>query len=315
MISWLKQPLIHTATIVRRMRFYVVALIFTAISVPFVHLYMRVELTIVEYIVHTLNIVFSVGVVIVILEILAWYYLRGKRQVWRMSVGVFWLLFFCIFLSMQIVMNTTHDLFPITVDIMDKHIEKGFEFADMPLKILPVALLAGVIIVLIIRKFNVEQELAELKKINDQMLDVHNKKLHGDVLGAERIVSSRFILKHEGQDVSLTPESIVRIEADENYCHLYIDSYQEHVEQHYMVRITLSEVLSQLSTRSFVQIHRSHIINLDYLENIEKQERNYYLKLTNGDKLPVSRQRIKSVRDSIQNYLLTKNNDSTKVSS
>jgi len=116
MIAWFRQPLIHIATREIRVRFYIVTLILIAVSVPVLHLiYMDVELTTVELLVHGASILLSMGITIVLFELLAWYYLWGKVHQWRMSVGVFWSVFLGSFVLMQIVMSATHDVLPITI--------------------------------------------------------------------------------------------------------------------------------------------------------------------------------------------------------
>jgi len=174
------------------------------------------------------------------------------------------------------------------------------------LKVLPVVLLVGYALLQLIRKYSIAQELSELKAINKQLLEVKHNYAQGDAFENEQILSTRFILRHEGEEASLRPATITRIEADENYCHIYVKAHGHQEKNHYMVRTTLSEVASQLSTNHFIQTHRSHIVNMDYVSNITKLGRNYHLVLTNGDELPVSRQRLKYVRESIVKYLGSK---------
>ncbi|NOY73419.1 MAG: LytTR family transcriptional regulator [Gammaproteobacteria bacterium] len=300
-IPWLRQPVVRITTWAMRMRFYVIAIILVAISVPFLHLYMDVPLSLAELVIHTLSITLSTAVAILLLELLLWIYLKRKtkKKKWSLSFGLFWLLFLGVALLSFIVMNVTHDLLPITLDIWDRHIKHDLGAA--PWKILPVVLLIGYILIQFILRYKTAQELADVKKLNQQLQAAkkEGEPPDNEVKEDRHVDAPQFALPYKGETLYLNPAWIVRVESNQNYCSIWVASNEEQSGSSYMIRITLSEVLNQLPDNLFLQVHRSHIVNIAYVSGLVRQDRNYQLQLTNGDSIPVSRSRIKQIRQKI----------------
>jgi DNA-binding LytR/AlgR family response regulator len=81
---------------------------------------------------------------------------------------------------------------------------------------------------------------------------------------------------------------------------LYIkseDNYAGLVEEHRctLVRMTLQELLSKLSGKNFLRVHKSYVVNTDHIQKLEKNKL-----LINGIKIPVSR----FFMDELKRYLL-----------
>jgi two-component system LytT family response regulator len=57
---------------------------------------------------------------------------------------------------------------------------------------------------------------------------------------------------------------------------------------------SLGEYEEQFDSKSFFRIHRSFIVNLNYITNINKKAGNY-CELTNGQSLPISRRRMENL--------------------
>ncbi len=297
MISWLKQPVTHLTTWVERIRFYAIAIILVAASVPFFHLYMDDQLSFVEVAAHTLSVALSTAVAILLFELILRVYLKRKTRKWNLSTGLFWLLLFSVFALAFVVMHATHNFFPITLDIWNKHIKHDLETA--PWKVVPIALLIGYILIQLTRRYQIAQELADLKKLNEQLQAVRDgvESLDGDIKEGRDIDTPGFFLPYQGENLYLDPALIIRVESDENYCHVLVAPNEAQDGGYcYMARITLNEVASRLPENLFLQVHRSHIVNFTYVVNLERQGRNYQLQLTNGDCIPVSRSRIKQIR-------------------
>lgn len=63
-----------------------------------------------------------------------------------------------------------------------------------------------------------------------------------------------------------------------------------------LVRLSLKEAVKQLPEDRFIQIHRSHLINLDHAEGL-KREKQKWMVGVGGVDLPVSRGRLSAVRN------------------
>ncbi len=299
MKSWFEEPIAHMTTWAMRVRFYAIAITLVATSVPFLHSYMDVQLSLVEMVVHTLSVTLSTAIAILLFELMLWLYLKGEMGRWSISIGLFWMLLFGVFLLSFIVMNVTHDFLPITLDIWNKHIER--DLGPVPWKILPVALLIGYILIQLIRRYQSTQEVADLKKLNEQLQTVKDsaEPPNNEAKKNRHLDTPKFVLSYKGENLYINPTLIIRVESNENYCHILAAPDEEQGGHCYMVRITLNKVVEQLPENLFLQVHRSHIVNLNYVSNLVRQGRNYQLQLTNGDYVPVSRSRINQIRQKI----------------
>ena len=56
------------------------------------------------------------------------------------------------------------------------------------------------------------------------------------------------------------------IHADGNYCYLYTDS------RRYVVKISLRRLFEKLTSNRFIRIHKSYIVQLDYIEKIDTSQ-------------------------------------------
>ncbi|GAB3927838.1 hypothetical protein GCM10028804_33610 [Larkinella terrae] len=81
---------------------------------------------------------------------------------------------------------------------------------------------------------------------------------------------------------------IVRIQAQGNYSQVYTQSGQV-----YLIAVTLLKMEQRLP--DFCRIHKSHLINPDYVGPIQRRVKaNTHLLLTTGDAVPISRHLRKS---------------------
>ncbi len=81
-------------------------------------------------------------------------------------------------------------------------------------------------------------------------------------------------------------KNILRIEADDNYTHVHV-----HQEKSLVVAKTLKHFEGILDNNHFCRIHRSHIINLEYIKSFSKQDGGI-VELTDETRLPISRRRL-----------------------
>jgi len=167
-----------------------------------------------------------------------------------------------------------------------------------PWKILPIVLLIGYILIQLIRRYQFSRELADLKQLNEQLqaLNTGIQSSDNKIEKNGHLDTPKFILSYKGDNLHLNPELIIRIESNENYCHVLVAPNESQNGYCYMARMTLKEAISQLPGSVFVQVHRSHVVNSTYISNLVRKGRNYQLRLTNGDEIPISRSRIKHVR-------------------
>ena len=90
------------------------------------------------------------------------------------------------------------------------------------------------------------------------------------------------------------PAEIIRCEGDDNYSHFYFVN-----EKPLVVSRTLKEYDEILQDHGFIRIHKSHLVNVKYVSQID---RSVSVWLRNGTILPVSRRRKNEVLQELSKY-------------
>lgn len=164
----------------------------------------------------------------------------------------------------------------------------------------PVALLIVYVACQMMRKDYLARQVAALQQINDELAAAQHERRDD---GAPRPASCVIRVQSKGVETPLPAEHVVRIQAGENYCHVVPDTGANGTAKRHLVRMTLKEALDAVPAQLFVQTHRSHLVNLDYVTELRRDGRRRELRLGNGDRVPVSRSRADAVESRIQEYL------------
>ena len=105
------------------------------------------------------------------------------------------------------------------------------------------------------------------------------------------------------QGTRIQIRDISHITAEEHYCWIFVKQ-NSNVLQEFSVKSTLKGLLIQLPDDRFFHIHRSHVVNLEFITGIEKNHRTYQVFLSDRQNtLPLSRHRISEVFPKIETYL------------
>ncbi|GAB5407723.1 MAG: LytTR family DNA-binding domain-containing protein [Balneolaceae bacterium] len=97
-------------------------------------------------------------------------------------------------------------------------------------------------------------------------------------------LTERFILKSNGSIYLIKTIDILWIEASGNYIN-FVTEKKKH-----LMRSTMSGIMEKLNKDVFYQIHRSSIVNLDYVDRIEEWSYgDYKVLMKNGEELKMSR--------------------------
>jgi two-component system, LytTR family, response regulator len=104
----------------------------------------------------------------------------------------------------------------------------------------------------------------------------------------------RLVIKHQGRVFFLKTAEIDWVEAEGNYVKLHVK------QAAYLLRETLSHLEAQLDPQRFARIHRSQLVNLDRIRELQPWSHGeYHVLLHNGTQLTLSR----SCRDRLQGLL------------
>lgn len=92
----------------------------------------------------------------------------------------------------------------------------------------------------------------------------------------------------------ITVEEIEHIESQDDYVMIYCSAGR------FLKKETLSDLEENLPKERFMRVHRSHIVNLDQIARIEQYgKESYELLLKNGNRVNVSKSRIKELKQEL----------------
>ena len=124
---------------------------------------------------------------------------------------------------------------------------------------------------------------AALESFDEQnMREKLDKLLNSDSLKENQI--ERFVIKSGSNIYIVKSEEVLWIEAAGNYVNIVTENKK------HLLRSTMSKLINRLDEHAFYQIHRSTIVNLNYVERIEEWSYgDYKVILKNGTDLKMSR--------------------------
>ena len=93
-------------------------------------------------------------------------------------------------------------------------------------------------------------------------------------------------------------DRIIRLESDNSYTTVYSGSGKSIVSSK-----SIHEFEHILNPRHFVRIHRSHIVNLNFVQEFNRKYDQVVI-LSNGDRVPVSRRKLKVFQEVLHAYMV-----------
>lgn len=297
---WLRRPLLEAAPRGSRLRLYSLLLLLVALSSPVLHPYMNIALTRGELLVHTLIVTTAVALVILLLEAAIAALRRAIRQANSVSNGGLLLRATAAYLLASPAVGLFHQASPFTRAIMEEHDRAAP--ASMAWHVLPVVLFIVYVWYQAARKEHLSRQVASLQRINDELAQREHGGQHDRSGDGPARPTPAVTVRSNGMALPLRAESILRVESDENYCHIVAAGGDGRTNR-YMERMTLRDALETLPDQLFLQTHRSHLVNLRCVAELIRDGRRRQLRLTNGDRVPVSRARIDAVQSRIGEFL------------
>lgn len=102
----------------------------------------------------------------------------------------------------------------------------------------------------------------------------------------------RFLVRKLGRDFLISAREIEWLQASGNYVNLHLRG------RDYPMRTTMAAIEARLDPTRYVRVHRSYVVNLDYLTEIEPLDTgDARLTLRDGGKIPCSRRYRAALRD------------------
>lgn len=102
----------------------------------------------------------------------------------------------------------------------------------------------------------------------------------------------RILVRDRGQIIPLSVSDIAYLKTDSKYTVIAARG------RSYLVRVGITEIELQLNSDRFMRIHRSALVNLDFIDSITTDEQSQFLiQMRDGTKLTASREASKLLRD------------------
>ena len=150
----------------------------------------------------------------------------------------------------------------------------------------------------LMKPFSKERFLQALDKVRNRLKkqansDIKVKKLIEKVKEESGTIERIFV--KTGSRIDVIPISeIIRIDAQDDYAEIITK------EKSYLKKETMNFLEKNLPPSNFIRVHRSSIINSDYMDKIEKYGKESYLViLKDGSRVKVSKSRIKELRNTL----------------
>jgi two-component system, LytTR family, response regulator len=152
----------------------------------------------------------------------------------------------------------------------------------------------------LLKPVDIDELVAAVAKVETKLKEKqHNKRL--DFLVANLIKEdnhpTKIALQQQKETRYITLTDIIRCEADNTYTFFYLQTGER-----ILVSKGLKEYADILPTNSFLRIHQSHLVNINYVKSWLKEDGGVLL-LNNGDKVPVSRPNREKVRSVLEGFV------------
>ena len=153
----------------------------------------------------------------------------------------------------------------------------------------------------LLKPYDDERFTKALEHARQQIIQRDEALLHGKMMSLieghhhdQSDTTFHIEIKDKGRSISINTFDIYFLEAQGNYIKLHLE------QKTYLLRETLHNIKTTLDQTTFLQIHRSILINRNYIEDIRYIGNNQYKVLLKNN---ISLQSSRSYKEDIQSYM------------
>ena len=132
-------------------------------------------------------------------------------------------------------------------------------------------------------RFRQTVERVRRRLVNNPVKAVSNIEKFSPTLDQDGLLKRLFVRDRQQRIVPLQTTEIVWLKADDDYTTVHTEHKQ------FLVSMTLNEFSRRLDPERFLRVHRSAIVNLDQISQIEETDRRLLLHLNDGAEVQASR--------------------------
>ena len=277
-----------------RLSFYSVLFLLTSLSVVTFHLLFSESQHYVELSIHALLIGAGYCMGLGLFELT----LRGIVQKWKavitIKVATAWCISLGGFILGFLLLAPFQDYFTPLHPLQKDRIP-----LEWFIKMFPIWGLFTFLFVQHFLKRTIAAERVQLQAINEYLV----QRLVERSKSEEAQFQSQPFVVNIGREIeTINAFNISHFTVEEHYCSIYV--LENETIRRVEVKLSLKDALTRLPETTFIQIHRSHVVNLTHVQRIQKTGRSYELIMGNSDMaLPVSRIRLTEVLGRIKKTL------------
>lgn len=148
----------------------------------------------------------------------------------------------------------------------------------------------------LLKPFTYERFHAAINRVLESPRQITTTPLNNlsDTWSAQAAPLERILVRDRGQILPILTRQIAYLKADAKYTALYVEG------KTYLVRLGISELEQRLDRQRFIRIHRSVIVNLDYVLTMKADEQSQLqLHMQDGSVLIANRDVSKFLRDQV----------------
>jgi two-component system LytT family response regulator len=150
----------------------------------------------------------------------------------------------------------------------------------------------------LLKPFTMERLRAAIQRVKDQLQSSPTKTAGSDEADTQEFLT-RIVFKSRGRILFLHTSEIRWIGAEENYVRV------SNGNESHLIRDTISSMEERLDPKMFLRVHRSAIVNLNYVKEIRTDPKgDFVVQLLNGQTIPMSRSYHARIRHLLGRWMM-----------
>jgi len=249
---------------------------------------------------------FAICFMVVDILVTSLYRVRGRMDQW--TVGKTWLVFFIAFIigftfQRTVVYQWVDLYYPKLILRHEAYPSERPGALSMFVFMLPFGIIIGYFLIRFI--LSVQARAEELLRVRVDTILEERASLPNDLKPSSLDIPADETMLSLPLDADVGPIrsfQITQITAEDHYLRIHYRVGE--IGQETLIRMSLKELASRLPADRFFRIHRSHIVNLQWVDGVKRAGREVRLKMADGAvELPVSRYRLPQLLPILDRFL------------
>lgn len=138
------------------------------------------------------------------------------------------------------------------------------------------------------------QKVKKRLEVYEKLLKAEELTTYVDKLNKQNLQENKIMINTNDGAIFIQVKDIIKLESESNYTVLYLENNKKIIASK-----TLSVFEDMLEPLNFLRVHRSFVINLTKIKNIENDANNYFAKMSDNSRVEISRRKKKEFFEKI----------------